>query len=368
MVNQKNADNDPGNHMNKKHKMRIAAIGYGGMGSWHCKMIGKIEGLELAGIYDILEERRVVAKEQQIHAYESLEELLADTSIEIVTVAIPNHLHKPVCIQAMKAGKNVVCEKPVALNHEELQEMIDAANKYHVIFTVHQNRRWDEDYRIMKHIYEEGTLGKVFRIESRVHGSRGIPGDWRNQKECGGGMVLDWGVHLLDQIMQMIPKKIVSIYVELSYVTNETCDDGFTVTMKFEDDLTVVVQVGTSNFISLPRWYMLGENGSAVIEDWSLNGKIVMVSDWKNREAVPVVTAAGLTKTMAPRTKDTIKEYPLPRLDSDIREFYQNVMKAISGEEKQLVTHKELMRVMKLMEAVMESGEKNIVIKDFENR
>ena len=353
---------------NTDSKMRIAVIGYGGMGSWHCDLIKKIDELELAGIYDIQKDRREAARENGIYAYDSLEELLDDPTVPLVTVAIPNHFHKPVCIQAMNAGKNVVCEKPVALNHEELQEMIDASKENNVLFTVHQNRRWDEDYRVMKKIYEEGTLGRVFRIESRVHGSRGIPGDWRNKKECGGGMILDWGVHLLDQIMQMIPQKLTSIYAELSYVTNEECDDGFTVTLKFENDLTVVVEVGTSNFINLPRWYMLGENGSAVIEDWALNGKIVMVSDWQNREAVPVVTAAGLTKTMAPRTDDTIKEYPLPHVESDIRDFYRNVIRAINGETTQLIKHEELMRVMKLMEAIFESGEKNMVITDFEIR
>ncbi|MDD7740711.1 MAG: Gfo/Idh/MocA family oxidoreductase [Fusicatenibacter sp.] len=348
--------------------MRIAVIGYGGMGGWHCDLIGKIEELELAGIYDICEERREAARSKGIYAYETLEELLEDETVELVTVAIPNQLHKDMCIRVMQAKKNVVCEKPVALNHQELQEMIDASRENQVLFTVHQNRRWDEDYRVMKQIYDQGTLGKVFRIESRVHGSRGIPGDWRNKKECGGGMVLDWGVHLLDQIMQMIPEKLVSIYAELSNVTNEECDDGFTVTLKFENELTVVVEVGTSNFINLPRWYMLGENGSAVILDWELNGKIVMVSDWQNREAVPVVTAAGLTKTMAPRTDETIKEYPLPRIDSDIRDYYRNVVSAIHGEAEQLIKHDEVMRVMKLMEAVFESGEKNVVITDFEER
>lgn len=349
-------------------KTKIAVIGYGGMGGWHCRLIQKIEELELAGIYDIKPERRDAARENGIFAYETLEELLADESVKLVTVAIPNHFHKPVCIQAMQAGKNVVCEKPVALSHEELQDMINAAKENGVLFTVHQNRRWDEDFRVIKKIYDDGTLGKVFRIESRVHGSRGIPGDWRNQKECGGGMILDWGVHLYDQIMQMIPKKLESIYADLSYVTNENCDDGFTVTFKFEDELTVVVEVGTSNFINLPRWYMLGENGSAVIDDWALNGKIVMVSDWQKRDAVPVETAAGLTKTMAPRTPETIKEYPLPRIDSDIKDFYRNVVGAINGECEQLIKHDELMRVMKLMEAIFESGENNVVIKDFEER
>ena len=349
-------------------KVKVAVIGYGGMGGWHCNKIQSIEEVELAGVYDILPERNGVAEEKGIHAYSTMDELLADPEVKIVTVAIPNQLHKDVCIKAMAAGKNVVCEKPVALNHEELQAMIDASKKYNVIFTVHQNRRWDEDYQTLRHIYEAGTLGKVFRIESRVHGSRGIPGDWRNQKECGGGMVLDWGVHLLDQIMQMIPKKLLSIYAQLSYVTNENCDDGFTITLKFEDDLVVIVEVGTSNFINLPRWYMLGENGSAIIENWAMDGKIVMVSDWEKRDAVPVVTAAGLTKTMAPRTAETIKEYPLPKQHCDVADFYRNLVKAINGEEEQLIKHEELMRVMKLMEAIFESAEQNKVITDFEER
>lgn len=349
-------------------KTGIAIIGYGGMGGWHGNKIGTIEEVELKGVYDIAQSRCDLAKERGIHVYDSMEALLADEAVEIVTVAIPNHLHKDVCIRAMAAGKNVVCEKPVALNHQELQDMIDASKKYGVLFTVHQNRRWDEDYRTIRHIYEQNILGKVFRIESRVHGSRGIPGDWRNQPECGGGMVLDWGVHLLDQIMQMIDKKLLSIYATLSYVTNEKCDDGFTVTLQFEGELTVVVEVGTSNFINLPRWYMLGENGSALIENFAQDGKIVMVSDWEKRDAVPVVTAAGLTKTMAPRTNETIQEYPLPKQTADVRDFYRNVAKAIHGEEPQLIKHDELMRVMKLMEAIFESAEENKVITDFEER
>ena len=349
-------------------KTGLAIIGYGGMGGWHTRLAVRVEEIELLGVYDIKPERNALAVENGLYAYESLEALLADERVDVVTVAIPNHLHKDVCIQAMRAGKHVVCEKPVALSSAELQDMIDASKECGVIFTVHQNRRWDEDWRTVKHMYDNNTLGKVFRIESRVHGSRGIPGDWRNQKECGGGMVLDWGVHLLDQIMQMVDKKIVSIYATLSYVTNENCDDGFTVTLTFEDGLVVVVEVGTSNFINLPRWYVLGENGSAVIENFQQDGKIVMVSDWEKRDAVPVVTAAGLTKTMAPRTSETIQEYPLPKQSADIRDYYRNICKAIRGEEEQLIKHHELMRVMKLMEAIFESAEQNKVITDFEER
>ncbi len=345
------------------HKVRVAIIGFGGMGGWHARKISSLKELELAGVYDIKPERAQVANEKGIHAFSSMQELLDDKSIELVTVAIPNHLHKDVCIEAMKAGKNVICEKPVALNHEELEEMYAAAEKYGVVFTIHQNRRWDEDFLIVKKLFEENTLGRIFRIESRVHGSRGIPSDWRNVKEYGGGMVLDWGVHLLDQILLMMPGKLKTVYATLSNVTNENCDDGFTAMLQFDSDVVVEVQVSTSNFVSLPRWYVLGENGTAVIENFKLDGKIVMVSDWENRDAVPVATAAGLTKTMAPRTSETIQEYPLPRVETDVRDFYRNVIRTIYKKADILVTKPQAMRVMKLMEAIFASAETNSVIR-----
>lgn len=343
-------------------KVRVGIIGYGGMGNWHAKKIAITECVELAGIYDIDPARMDLAREKGIHTYETLEELLSDKSVELVTVATPNHVHKELCCRAMEAGKNVICEKPVAMNHEELQEMIDTSKKCGVIFTVHQNRRWDKDYLIVKKLMEEGTLGKIHRIESRVHGSRGIPGDWRNKKACGGGELMDWGVHLLDQILLMMPGKLLSVYGQLTNVTNEECDDGFTAHLTFENDVLIEVQVSTSNFITLPRWYVLGQNGSAIIENWHCDGKIVMVSDWEKRDAVPIVTAAGITKTMAPRTSDTIQEYPLPEMESDVRDFYRNVVKAIHGEAEQIVKHHQLMRVMRLMEAIKESAETNTVI------
>ena len=177
-------------------------------------------------------------------------------------------------------------------------------------------------------------------------------------------MVLDWGVHLLDQIMMMVDKPLLSVYARLSNVTNEAVDDGFKILLSFEGDLDVQVEVGTSNFISLPRWYMQGENGSAILYDWDCSGKIVMVSDWENRDAVPVVTAAGLTKTMAPRTDETIDTFPLPEVHADVRDFYRNVIRACRGEEEQLIRHDQLMRVMKLMEAVFRSGETGEVVRD----
>lgn len=346
--------------------MKIGIIGFGGMANWHRETIAEIEGLEVAGIYDIKEERVEYAKECILHAYNSLEELLGDPSIDLVLVATPNDLHKPIAIQAMRAGKPVVSEKPVTLSSSDLQEMMDVSEETGMYLTVHQNRRWDEDFLTIQKILDEKKLGEVFRIESRVHGSRGIPGDWRQEKEHGGGMVLDWGVHLLDQILMMMKDvKLKKVYASVTNVTNQLVDDGFTAILTFENKVEVLVEVGTSNFISLPRWYVLGQDGTAIINDWDLHGEIVCAAGVNEKDVVPVRTAAGLTKTMAPRREDTIHRYELPIVESDIRDFYRNVMAVIEKKEESRIKLPEVMRVMKLMEVIFEAARLNQVL-DFE--
>lgn len=341
----------------------MAIVGFGGMGNWHRELIESIDNLTVKGIYDIKEERRTFARECGLVAYGSLEEVLADEDIDLVLCATPNDVHKEVVIKTLEAGKNVVCEKPAAITSEDFKEMM-AAQKTSRLF-VHQNRRWDEDYLTVRKILDEDLLGPVFKIESRVHGSRGIPGDWRGCVEHGGGMVLDWGVHILDQALQMIDGKVKKVYAVLTNVTNELVDDGFTAQLFFENGLVFTLEVGTSNFINLPRWYVLGRDGSAVIKDWDLSGEVVRVTNWDKNDAVPVKTAAGLTKTMAPRTEDTIATEPLPIVHSDIRDYYRNVMGTIMGQEEQIVKNEEVLRVLGLMEAIFRSAKENQVV-DFE--
>lgn len=336
----------------------IGIVGFGGMAGWHRELIETIDGLEIGGVYDIKEERMELAKSFHLPCFNSLEELLKEESIDFILIATPNDMHKPIAIKAMRAFKHVVSEKPVTLSSKDLEEMIAVSKETKRFLTVHQNRRWDEDFLTIKKVIEQGKLGEIYRIESRVHGSRGIPGDWRQEKEYGGGMVLDWGVHLLDQILLLMGnQKCTAVYAVLTHVTNQLVDDGFMAELTFESGITVLAEVGTSNFISLPRWYVLGQNGSAMIEDWSMKGKLVCATGVNEADVVPVKTAAGLTKTMAPRRDDSIFTQELPKVKSDIRDFYRNVMNVISGKEEPKIQLSEVARVMRLMEAIFESGE-----------
>ena len=350
----------------KENKIVYGLIGFGGMGKWHTEILENVPKIELAGIYDIKEKKRKLAEEAGFHTYETEEAMLADESIDVILVATPNDTHRPIALRAMEAGKNVIVEKPATLSLKELTELEDMAGKTGQFLTVHQNRRWDEDLLTVREILKDQTMGEIFRIESRVHGSRGIPGDWRKEKAHGGGMVLDWGVHLFDQIFRLTgERRLKTVYATLTNVTNQEVDDGFTAVLRFEGGLEVLVEVGTNNFISLPRWYVLGENGSAVVEDWDLSGKIVKAFSEEEKEIVPVRTAAGLTKTMAPRREDTIRVEELPRVPGDIADFHRNVAAVLLRGEEPAVKLPEVKRVMRLMETVFESAEKNHVM-DFE--
>lgn len=341
-----------------ENKKRVAVVGYGGMGGWHTRHLLESDVAELAGIWDIDEAKRVKAEACGIHAYTSLEDVLSDESVDLITIAVPNECHMPIAVQALEAGKNVISEKPVALNHVELQNMIDASVRTGKLFTVHQNRRWDCDYLMMKEAYASGKLGNVFCVESRYHGSRGIPGDWRGHKEHGGGMMLDWGVHLIDQMLGIVyDRKLEKIYCRCDHITNSEVDDGFRLELYFEGGLVAHIEVGTSHFISMPRFFMAGTNGAAIVNDWKDDCRMVCCDQWYEKDVKPVVTAAGLTKTMAPRDEKTTTESFIKRPESDVHDFYRNVCRAIDGKEEQLIKHDEVMRVMLIMEAAFRSDE-----------
>jgi len=339
-----------------------AIVGYGGMGSQHGRLVQRVDNLELRGIMDIREERRNHATEQGYHVYPDLQAVLDDPNVDIVIIATPNHIHADLSIQALRAGKHVICEKPVTITSEELQGIMAVAEQSGQHFVVGQNRRWDEDYLVMKKLFDEKLIGDVFHVESKVHGSRGIPGDWRAEKEYGGGMMLDWGVHLVDRILLMIPERVKHVHCKFMHITNKKVDDGFRLTLEFESGITALLEVGTSHYIAMPLWYMNGSAGSAIIEDWSMNGRIVKLENAGGHDATPIIAGAGLTKTMAPRDKHTTITEPIPRIPTDILDFYNNVLDAIEGKAEIIVKNDQVLRVMRLLEAAFLSDETNQVV------
>lgn len=333
-------------------------VGFGGMGNYHRESLAKEPDMRAYGVYDINPEKMNVPAAEGLHKFHSFEEVLADPAVDVLILSVPNNFHHDLAIQAMESGKNVISEKPVTLNSKLLEEMIAASKRTGKVFTVHQNRRWDEDYLIVKKSISDNLLGTPFYIESRVQGSNGVPGDWRCVKEAGGGMLLDWGVHLLDQIMQLVNSPVVSVFTHMLSVKFEDVDDNFKLLLRFENGISALVEVDTYCLIPLPRWHVSGTDGTLVVRGWDCSGEIVRVnSRTEHWEPGIVYTAAGPTRTMAPRPIETVEKLPLPHVDTDELDFYRNVAAAIDGKEELLVKPAEALRVMKVIDATFKSAE-----------
>ena len=347
--------------------MKIAIIGYGGMGGYHAELLHQFaaEGgaLTLAGIYDIDPARAELARKNGIRAYASAEEIWADKEVSAVLIAVPNDVHAPYVAAAAAAGKNIICEKPIGLSLKEAEGMYAAAEKAGVLFEVHQNRRLDDDFLTVKKIFESEEIGGVYKIESRVTGANGIPGDWRKKKAQGGGMMLDCGVHLIDQMFQMVPGKTESLYCEYSYIYGEEVDDGCDLVVNFEGGIKYRITVLTDCFRPLPRWQVYGTDGTATVEGWDLSGGITRALEREDKNLVGIKAGNGFTRTMAQRSESSVEKLPLPVVHAEPFAFYKNFVAAAEGKADPAIRKEEVLRVFRMMEAAALSAEKNEVIK-----
>lgn len=121
--------------------IKLGIIGYGGMGMWHHKNAPKVKCVDVVAAYDIDAYQVDVAKKAGLRGYDNLDEFLKDEEVNTVLIATPNDVHKDLAVASANAGKNVIVEKPVAMSMKEIDEIIEAAEKNNVVFTVHQNRR-----------------------------------------------------------------------------------------------------------------------------------------------------------------------------------------------------------------------------------
>ncbi|WEG14595.1 Gfo/Idh/MocA family oxidoreductase [Pullulanibacillus sp. KACC 23026] len=144
-----------------------------------------------------LEKAQQTAKELSIpKAYGSYEDLLADPSIDSVYIPLPNHLHKEWTIRAAKAGKHVLCEKPLALNAVEAQEMVQACEEANVVFAEAFMYRYHPRYKMIKEVIDSGEIGEIRGIYANfTFNNAGDSSNVRYKKEWGGGSLYDVGVY-----------------------------------------------------------------------------------------------------------------------------------------------------------------------------
>lgn len=195
-------------------KLRAGVIGLG-MGCNHVRGYREHADVDLVAVADINPERleeRGCRDLQVPHCYDTAEEMIAKENLDIVSVAVPNVVHKELTMKALSAGINVLCEKPMAMNAADAAEMRDFAVKQGKKLGINFSYRFSPQARAMKSIMESGSMGDIYFAQSTWMRRRGIPGlgkgnfntpgaagRWFFDKSMsGGGPLIDLGVHRLD--------------------------------------------------------------------------------------------------------------------------------------------------------------------------
>lgn len=309
--------------------IRIAVIGHGFMGHEHETMLSQMEGIRLVGFSD-RDPKQLDDVREGLKRYESNEALLTDPEVDVVLIAANNNQHHDLVIQAAEAGKDIICEKPAAMSLEELDDMVRVTNECGVKFTVHHQRRLDQDFRIMKEIFDQKALGDVYMMKNSLYGFNGNMHDWHVYISEGGGMLYDWGVHLIDQILFMMPEaKITSIYADVRNVINFEVDDYFKILLRFDNHVMAEVELGTYLLADKPQdkwferhWIMSGNKGTAYVDGFEPEGKIVRTTELlTNVRGSRTMTAAGPTRSFGPPAPGKIITEDVPKVNTCHRDY-----------------------------------------------
>ncbi|MGF7398875.1 Gfo/Idh/MocA family oxidoreductase [Thermoanaerobacterium thermosaccharolyticum] len=255
-----------------KEKIRIGIIGCGGIANGkHMPSLSKLDNVEMVAFCDIKEERALkAAKDYGIDGaktYNDYRKLLEDKSIDVVHVCTPNKSHADITVDALEAGKHVMCEKPMAKTASNAKRMLDAAKKTGKKLTIGYQNRFRADSQYLHKLCQDGELGEIYFAKAHAIRRRAVPtwGVFLNEEEQGGGPLIDIGTHALDLTLWMMnnykPKYVVgNTYHKLAERRNAANAWGPWDPDKF------TVEDSAFGFITM-------ENGATIIleSSWALN-------------------------------------------------------------------------------------------------
>jgi scyllo-inositol 2-dehydrogenase (NADP+) len=336
--------------------IHVGLIGFGLAGRvFHAPTIRAVSGLRMAAI---LERRGDEAKRRypDVRVVRTLEEMLAIESIRLIVIATPNTSHYSLAEQCLQAGRDVVVDKPFATTYVEAAELVRIAKRSQRLITVFQNRRWDGDFRTVRKLIKNRTLGRVVLFESHFERYRPHlrPGAWREGSEPGSGILFDLGPHLLDQALVLFgPPLAISADVRTER-DGAVADDAFDIVLHYSHMRAVL----RSTMLACepgPRFIVHGTEGSYMKhgldpqEDALVRGETPRDNGWGLE---PEESWGRLTLSQ----DGAITRMRIATEAGDYRRYYENVRDAIVSGVPLDVTPEQALTVMRLLELAHESS------------
>lgn len=262
--------------------IRVGIIGQGRSGySIHAAHFATDRKYKIVAVCDLLEDRRKNAEQEfGCASHEDHRDLLKRDDLDLVVNATPSHLHVPVTLDVLKAGINVVCEKPLARRAREVDRLIEAAAKSGKVFTIYQQSRYAPYFRQVQKVLDSGVLGRIVMIKIAFNGfSRRW--DWQTLQEYGGGNLLNTGPHPVDQALQLFGPGMPNVTCVMDRAnTWGDAEDFVKLILTGEGRPLIDLEISSCDAYSLYTYHIHGTQGGLTGNTCSLKWKY-----YKPREA-----------------------------------------------------------------------------------
>ncbi len=331
-------------------EIKVGVVGYGGafnMGKAHLMQM-RDAGMTPVAVTEIDAERRKVAELDfpGIKTYRNLGAMLRYSDVNLVVIITPHNTHAKLALQALKAGRHVVCEKPLAITTAECDAMIKTAKKNDLVLSTYHNRHWDGCILQAVEKIRGGAIGDVIRIEAHM-GGYGQPGDWwRSSKSISGGILYDWGVHLIEYSLQLLDGDLKEVtgfakngfWAPKTAWKKDTNEDEGHLVARFDSGQWMTLTITSIDSNPKRGWLEItGTKGSYIMD-----GESWEISSWNDRE------------------KSVVRG---PNPASEGQKFYLNIADHLVKGEKLIITPEWSRRPIHIIDLAVRSAAKGYSVK-----
>jgi len=275
--------------------VNVAIVGAGVIAKKHSEALSTVPSAKILAVVDVIEERaKALAEAHGARAYTRLGDCLSD--VDLVYVLTPPSTHRDLALEAMAAGKHVVCEKPIAASMADAEVMVAAAEQYGTKLMVAFNMRYRRGFRMLRETAEAGTLGSIVSFWSQRLGIGVRQGyNWRTDPDLLCGMTVESLSHDIDMV-RWIAGEIISVRATVfeSRPDLPGFDDNASVILSLASGATAVIHASWSSHLERNSRGIVGTKGTAIVEGpglWDLR-ELRVKTDGMPYETVSIINDA----------------------------------------------------------------------------
>lgn len=339
--------------------IKTAILGYGRNGStMHADTVALLPEFVMTAVCDIdPAARRKAADRFGCPVYDDYRRMLEEHALDLVVIVTRSSQHAAMACDCLKRGVNVLVTKPWALHAAQAQTMMDAAAESEALLMPWLPARTASDLRRARELVLSGAIGRVFQIVRCEH-SFGLRNDWQTLKDYGGGYLLNWGPHLIDQPLCLADSPVKSVYGYMKQLNNPgDAEDVFTAILRTQSDVLVIAEWSMAEG-DLPGWIIKGDRGTILIRGDTLELHEVTLPDEvddKEYRQRPTV------KTTTEKLRDA-NEFGESVRYGDSAEVYRSVAAALTQNGAYMVAPQSALALTEVLDAVRRSAQTGEVV------